>query len=298
MMDHENRRTDKDPATLSLGELLRQADALIPSGLATDHRRRGEELVAWMTADVAEKDHDNQADNEHGPDLLPRAEPGPGARAPEGRAERPQASRTQHGGFLPADTDSPAPLVRLGPLAGADRDPGRDVARGRRHRGGWRLATASAAAVAGFLLVSVPGPGEPGGPVATPTAGQTTAPQLPPMRSVTGSWIAQLASVPKTGGTASRDQTLAAIRSRVPTAEVLNSNAFASLRPGYWVVYEPGPYTSGAAAVDFCLRAGLTNSNDCRGRYLSPYAADLPLACEPNAHKQPPPCRTGERRRK
>ncbi|MDQ0938597.1 hypothetical protein [Streptomyces sp. V1I1] len=128
---------------------------------------------------------------------------------------------------------------------------------------------------------------------ATPTAVQATFPTLPPMPSVSGGWIAQLASVPKTGGTAARDQALAVIRLKVPTAEVLDSNAFASLRPGYWVVYEPGPYASGATAGDFCLRVGLTSSNDCRGRYLSQYAADVSMACEPNAHRQPASCRRG-----
>lgn len=95
-------------------------------------------------------------------------------------------------------------------------------------------------------------------------------------------WIAQLASVPKQSGTEARDRALTEIRRTVPGAETLDSDDFASLRPGYWVVYWAGPFANGRAALAFCETVGRTEANDCVGRYLSRDVHDLTLICRPH----------------
>ncbi|WP_327428492.1 serine/threonine-protein kinase [Streptomyces sp. NBC_01236] len=99
----------------------------------------------------------------------------------------------------------------------------------------------------------------------------------------TGRWIAQLYSEPVGTGTAARDLRLAKIRRSVPEAKILRSDKYASLRPGYWVVYAPGPFADGRAALAFCAERGRTTANTCIGRYLSESAADSVLQCRPPA---------------
>jgi serine/threonine protein kinase len=94
-------------------------------------------------------------------------------------------------------------------------------------------------------------------------------------------WIAQLYSEPVSSGTAVRDQRLAAVRAEVPDAEVLRSDDYPSLRPGYWVVYAPGPFADGRAAVRYCADHGRTTENQCVGRYLSDNTAHRELICFP-----------------
>ncbi|CCK28701.1 hypothetical protein BN159_4322 [Streptomyces davaonensis JCM 4913] len=98
-----------------------------------------------------------------------------------------------------------------------------------------------------------------------------------------GQWIAQLYSEPFSSGTAARDERLARIRKTVPGAVYVRSNNFASLRPGYWVIYAPGPFADGRAALRFCAERGRTTANTCIGRYLSKNAADFSLQCLPPA---------------
>ncbi|WP_245173246.1 serine/threonine-protein kinase [Streptomyces aureus] len=96
-----------------------------------------------------------------------------------------------------------------------------------------------------------------------------------------GRWIAQLYSEPVSSGSGARDQRLSQIRGTVPEALYLRSDDYASLRPGYWVIYAPGPFTDGRAALSFCAERGRTTANACIGRYLSTDPADLPLQCRP-----------------
>ncbi|MEU2153666.1 serine/threonine-protein kinase [Streptomyces sp. NPDC019396] len=126
------------------------------------------------------------------------------------------------------------------------------------------------------------GPAPPSAPVATPTPSPSAA---PPDEALTpsGRWIAQLFSEPVSSGTTARDQRLAAVRTTVPEADVLRSDDYASLRPGYWVVYAPGPFTSGASALVFCAERGRTTANACIGRYLSTRADDYGFQCRPPA---------------
>ncbi|AVH58894.1 MULTISPECIES: serine/threonine-protein kinase [Streptomyces] len=111
----------------------------------------------------------------------------------------------------------------------------------------------------------------------SPTASATTPP--PP----TGQWIAQLFSEPVGSGTAARDIRFAKIRKSVPEARMVRSDKYASLRPGYWVIYAPGPFAGGRAALAFCAERGRTTANTCIGRYLSTNAADSVLQCRPPA---------------
>ncbi|WP_405567128.1 protein kinase [Streptomyces phaeochromogenes] len=98
-----------------------------------------------------------------------------------------------------------------------------------------------------------------------------------------GRWIAQLFSEPVGSGTATRDQRLAAVRKTVPEAVYVRSDDYASLRPGFWVIYAPGPFTDGRAALSFCADRGRTTSTTCVGRYLSTESADYSLQCAPPA---------------
>ncbi|MFE6160684.1 serine/threonine-protein kinase [Streptomyces sp. NPDC056486] len=114
-------------------------------------------------------------------------------------------------------------------------------------------------------------------------SGDTTEPSAssPDAPSASDSWIAQLFSEPVGSGTAARDRRLAAVRKDVPEAEYLRSDDYASLRPGFWVIYAPGPFADGRAALRFCAERGRTSGNECTGRYLSPSGGDYGLQCKP-----------------
>lgn len=73
------------------------------------------------------------------------------------------------------------------------------------------------------------------------------------------------------------------IRESVPEAVYVRSDDFASLRPGYWVFYAPGPFADGQAALSFCAERGRTTPSTCMGRYLSTSPADFALQCRPPA---------------
>ncbi|RFU83664.1 serine/threonine protein kinase [Streptomyces triticagri] len=98
-----------------------------------------------------------------------------------------------------------------------------------------------------------------------------------------GAWIAQLFSESVSSGTAARDRRLAAVRKDVPDALYVRSDNYASLRPGYWVIYAPGPFTDGRAALRYCAEHGRTSPNTCVGRYLSDDKDDFDLLCRPPA---------------
>ncbi|MBV7696378.1 serine/threonine protein kinase [Streptomyces sp. TRM70350] len=117
-------------------------------------------------------------------------------------------------------------------------------------------------------------------PSATPTPGGSESPSAPPGA---GRWIAQLYSEPLSAGTTARDRRLARIRQSVPEAVFVRSDDYASLRPGYWVIYAPGPFADGRAALAFCAERGHTTANACMGRYLSTSPADFALQCRPPA---------------
>ncbi|MGW0907900.1 protein kinase domain-containing protein [Streptomyces sp. NPDC002853] len=122
-------------------------------------------------------------------------------------------------------------------------------------------------------------------PEASPKPGRTpghpeSSPGDPP---ASGSWIAQLFSEPVGSSTDDRDRRLAAVREDVPEARYLRSDDYASLRPGFWVIYAPGPFADGRAALRFCAERGRTTDKDCAGRYLSSSDADFGIMCKPPA---------------
>ncbi|MFE5918825.1 serine/threonine-protein kinase [Streptomyces sp. NPDC056468] len=122
-------------------------------------------------------------------------------------------------------------------------------------------------------------------PTPSPSPTTKTRTSTPPTTPATtdGRWIAQLHSEPVSAGTAARDKRLATVRQSVPEAAVLRSDEYASLRPGYWVIYAPGPFADGRAALAFCAERGRTSASTCMGRYLSTDAGDYSLQCRPPA---------------
>ncbi|MFD0415628.1 hypothetical protein [Streptomyces sp. NPDC127108] len=120
-----------------------------------------------------------------------------------------------------------------------------------------------------------------------PAGSAAPSPVPPPSNPLKPRWIAQLASVAHHEGEQSARRTLAAIRRSVPYAQVLDSSDFASLHPGYWVVYEPGPYRDGTQALRFCKSVGRTEAGDCVGRYLSHDRRDRNLVCLPRWPAEP-----------
>ncbi|MFI6334333.1 serine/threonine-protein kinase [Streptomyces sp. NPDC050535] len=122
-----------------------------------------------------------------------------------------------------------------------------------------------------------PSPSATGSPSASPTGSATSD------KPAAGRWIAQLFSEPVSSGTAARDRRLAAVRESVPDAVFLRSDGYASLGPGYWVIYAPGPFTDGGAALSYCAERGRTTANTCIGRYLSTSSDDFGLQCRPPA---------------
>jgi len=124
-------------------------------------------------------------------------------------------------------------------------------------------------------------------PAATDPPALTRAPTPPtvPMTTggdLTGTWVAQLASVPKSDGAAKRDAKLAEVRADVPTANVLDSDDHASFKPGFWVVYSEGPFTDGDAALAYCRARGRTSTAECVGRFVSDTPSDIAYICPPD----------------
>ncbi|MBG0857294.1 serine/threonine protein kinase [Streptomyces spinoverrucosus] len=135
---------------------------------------------------------------------------------------------------------------------------------------------------------STPTPGASPSPTPTPTVSES-----PSAPAGGGRWVAQLYSEPFSAGTAARDRRLARIRESVPEAVFVRSDKYASLRPGYWVIYTPGPFANGRAALAFCAERGRTTPNACMGRYLSTKPADFALQCRPPATSPKGRCTRG-----
>ncbi|MER5494423.1 serine/threonine-protein kinase [Streptomyces sp. NPDC002490] len=112
---------------------------------------------------------------------------------------------------------------------------------------------------------------------------RTPAPTSPPSlgSGPADTWVAQLASVEKTLGEQARDRQAAELRAKgVTDVRFLDSDAFASLRPGYWVFYRPG-FADGREAVAYCREKGLVTRDTCVGRYVSDRTSDFVLQCYP-----------------
>jgi eukaryotic-like serine/threonine-protein kinase len=99
-----------------------------------------------------------------------------------------------------------------------------------------------------------------------------------------------LGSVPVSAGTAALQSELSQIRVQVPGAQYLASDSYASLRPGYWVIYYDGSFSNGTQALAYCAAHGLTTTNQCVGRLLSTNPADIGYICRPPGGPQETSC--------
>ncbi|MHA4813593.1 serine/threonine-protein kinase [Streptomyces aculeolatus] len=113
---------------------------------------------------------------------------------------------------------------------------------------------------------------------ASPPSSSPQSPESPPLND---SWIAVLASEPVRNGPEARDDRLTGVLAEVPEAELLRSDDYPSLLPGYWVIHAPGPFADGKEAIAFCADRGRTAINACYGRYLSQDPDDRRLQCHP-----------------
>ncbi|NUK28504.1 serine/threonine protein kinase, partial [Streptomyces lunaelactis] len=95
-------------------------------------------------------------------------------------------------------------------------------------------------------------------PSPTPTPTPTPSPTPPAGNPTTDIWVAQLASVSKSAGTAARDRQERVLRNQgLSNVGYVDSGEYASLRAGYWMFYVPG-FDNGAAAVTWCRTNGLS----------------------------------------
>lgn len=93
-------------------------------------------------------------------------------------------------------------------------------------------------------------------------------------------WIALLASLPRSTSAADVERNRATIAAETGLdVRVLDSSDFASLTPGYWVIYHPGHFADGHRALDKCREIGRTSDQSCAGRYLSHVEQHRNLVC-------------------
>ncbi|MFI0861507.1 serine/threonine-protein kinase [Streptomyces smyrnaeus] len=122
-------------------------------------------------------------------------------------------------------------------------------------------------------------------PAKEPTASPTDTESPTGPGSPDDTWVAQLGSVAKADGTGARDKMHAALSRKADGVRYIDSDRHASLRPGYWMFYHPGPsggFSDGRAAADWCGERGLASSDQCVGRYVSGSAADRGYICAPD----------------
>ncbi|MFF2076107.1 serine/threonine-protein kinase [Kitasatospora sp. NPDC058162] len=138
-------------------------------------------------------------------------------------------------------------------------------------------AVAVVAVVASAVAFALPG--------SDGTAGDT---QPTPVAEAHGSWIAQLAQIPHTTDPDERDQELTALQQQVPGASLVDSDNWASLPSGYWIVRAPGEFANGYDALAYCAKA---TEEQCSGRYLSDNSADRAYHCQAQPAPNPVACR-------
>jgi eukaryotic-like serine/threonine-protein kinase len=136
----------------------------------------------------------------------------------------------------------------------------------------------------------VTSPGSPGGSVTRTAAGHLKAVPLGRSEPPPDIWIAQLASVSVSAGSAQLQQTLDKVRTEIPGAEYLDSSNYASLNPRYWVVYYRGSFGNGNQALSYCAAHGRTTRNQCVGRFLSSDEQDKSYICLPPSGSQTTGC--------
>ncbi|MGP3975232.1 protein kinase domain-containing protein [Streptomyces sp. 8N114] len=135
----------------------------------------------------------------------------------------------------------------------------------------------------------------------SPAAEGSTGPTKDPASSASptgpgspaNTWVAQLGSVAKSDGTGERDKMHATLGRHGWGVRYMDSSRYASLRPGYWMFYAPGPsggFRSGQDVADWCVARGLTSSSQCVGRYVSDDAADRRYICAPDKSRDTGRC--------
>lgn len=192
----------------------------------------------------------------------------------------------------PAAVRRPVPAAAYSPTEppGAPRTPAAPASRSRSSRIALSAAALVAVAAGGTAVAlmhgTAKGTGQPGAPGAAGPAVSRGATQ----NQAADVWIAQLASVPVSAGSAELQKELNQVRAEIPGAKYLVSSDYASLNPGYWVVYYLGSFSSGTQAIEYCAAHGRTSTNQCVGRFLSHHLRDKTYICLPPGGSQEKGC--------
>ena len=112
----------------------------------------------------------------------------------------------------------------------------------------------------------------------TSTAPTTTAASFRTEPNGTGSvpalstsfrgWLAQLKSVPYDAGTAALAEEWERTRADAPGVVAARSSDWSAFGEGFWVLVDPGPFSSADDVRSFCESAGLTAEGACLAREL------------------------------
>jgi len=81
-------------------------------------------------------------------------------------------------------------------------------------------------------------------------------------------WLAQLKSVPYDAGTAALAEEWERTRAHAPGVGAARGGDGSTLGDGFWVLVDPGPYSSAADVRSFCESTGLTSDGACLAREL------------------------------
>lgn len=81
-------------------------------------------------------------------------------------------------------------------------------------------------------------------------------------------WLAQLTSVPYDVGTDALAEEWQRLRDGVPGAVAARSDDWAAFRDGFWVLVDPGPFSSADDVRSFCASAGFAGDGECLPREL------------------------------
>jgi peptidoglycan hydrolase-like protein with peptidoglycan-binding domain len=93
-------------------------------------------------------------------------------------------------------------------------------------------------------------------------------------------WVAILGSLPDTTSPEQLQAATDALQSRLGVSvESARSGDYASLAPGYRVLFHDGGFSDGHGALRFCSEHGISSDNECAGRFLSHNKADYRLNC-------------------
>ena len=201
----------------------------------------------------------------------------------------------------PAAIRRPIPAAAYSPAepSGALRTPAAPAGRSRSSRIALSVAALVAVAAGGTAVAlmygTAKGPGQPGAPGAAAgpavSRGATVTSSGTPMPNPAADvWIAQLASVPVSAGFAELQRELGQVRAEIPGAKYLVSSDYASLNPGYWVVYYLGSFSDGTQAIEYCATHGRTSTTQCVGRFLSHDLRDKTYICFPPGGSQEKGC--------